>query len=106
MGKWKTKGGTEMAIADMGDSHLLNSHRMVCKRLIELININYRKQYADDDEPARIGIAYYDRKACDTIDKERALNADIARRKLTPLVETPEDDWLTEVKREMEVWDD
>lgn len=103
VGKWTMKGGEKIAIADMGDQHLLNAHRMMCRRLIELININRRKQYADDDEPAAIGIAYYDKKACRAMDKERELKTEIALRGLTPLVETPSDDWLEELENEMAI---
>jgi len=36
MGMWKTKGGTEIPIADMDDGHLLNAHRMMCRKLYEI----------------------------------------------------------------------
>lgn len=96
MGMRETKGGTEIAIADMGDSHLLNSHRMMCSRLYEYIEASKGRKFMTV-------ISKHDRLdmlAYGALLKTRELGREIINRCLTPTGRMPSDPFLVRIDHE------
>lgn len=98
VGAWIQKDGTKIAIADMTHSHLLNAHRMVCRRMAGLVEANEERKLATIISKYDDGL---DIVAHQCSRKAKELESEIERRELSPLVETPQDKLFMQLERDV-----
>lgn len=89
MGTWTTQDGTKIAITDMGDRHLLNAHRMLCRSLANLAELLDSGKMLHQKHTDKL-----DRRIYGMMGMAGLLEIEITERELEPLMDLPEHDYF------------